>query len=169
MCDRFSHSLPATPPEVSLLLRAHAEQRWLSREVAPVAQQIQTGRCPRTGARLPAEQLPAALAYLEVAWLQAAQRAGESDGALTCLDLSLPGASSPEAQALATRARRYHATVLTLRASLSQRVALLVAPPHEDAEDAEGVDAEGARGSRASGYAAEARAVEPTPSSSSKR
>jgi hypothetical protein len=131
MCDRFSHPLPATPPEVSLLLRAHAEQRWLSREVAPVAQQIETGACPRTGARLPTEQLPAALAYLEVIWLEAARRAGDSDGALTCLDLSLPAASSPDAQALAARARRYHATVLALRESLSRRVALLLAAPAE--------------------------------------
>jgi hypothetical protein len=131
MSDRFPHPLPVSPPEVSLLLRAHAEQRWLSREVAPVAQQIETGMCPRTGALLPAEQLPAALAYLEVAWLQAVHHAGESDGALTCLDLSLPGAGSVEARALATRARRYHATVLALRESLARRVALLLAPTDE--------------------------------------
>jgi hypothetical protein len=169
MCDRFSHPLPATPPEVSLLLRAHAEQHWLSREVAPVAQQIETGACPRTGARLPAEQLPAALAYLEVIWLQAAQRAGDSDGALTCLDLSLPAASSPDAQALAARARRYHATVLTLRESLSQRVAPLLAVPAEACAE-EPKSAAGA-GCAEGGYAKEAcgGAGEPAPSSSAKR
>jgi hypothetical protein len=168
MCDRFSHPLPVSPPEVSLLLRAHAEQRWLSREVAPVAQQIETGMCPRTGAHLPAEQLPAALAYLEVAWLQAVQRAGESDGALTCLDLSLPGAASAEARALAARARGYHATVLALRGSLARRVALLLAP----GGGVDGSEAPGTCGSEAAGacgYAADARAVESAPSSSSKR
>ena len=53
------------PPDVTLLLRAHSEQRWLSREVIPVVRQIETGE------RLPEEQLPAALAYLEVIWVEA--------------------------------------------------------------------------------------------------
>jgi hypothetical protein len=127
MPDRLSHLLPATPPEVSLLLRAHAEQHWLSREVAPVARQIETGECPDSGELLPAEQLPAALAYLEVIWIEAVRRAGDSDGALTRLDLSLPSpSSSPESMALAARARRYHAAVLALREALSRRVAALL-------------------------------------------
>jgi hypothetical protein len=64
-----------TPPDVSLLLRAHAEQRWLSREVIPVLRQIETRE------RLPEEQLPAALAYLEVIWCEARRRARETDTA----------------------------------------------------------------------------------------
>jgi len=151
MCDRLSHPLPPTPPEVSLLLRAHAEQRWLSREVAPVAHQIETGECPESGEPLPAEQLPAALAYLEVIWIEAVGRAGDSDGALTRLNLSLPlSTGSPESTALAARARRYHAAVLALREAVSRRVAVLMAGPA------------GCRG-----YPAEAWATEP--SSSSKR
>lgn len=117
----------AATPEVSLLLRAHSEQRWLSREVVPVVRQIAT----REG--LPEEQLGAALAYLEVTWCEAVARAGDTDKALTCLDLSLPVPPAPECRALAMRARRYRAAVLVLREAVSRRVAdLLAAPPDED-------------------------------------
>ncbi len=125
MLARTSHK-PATAatPEVSLLLRAHSEQRWLSREVVPVVRQIAT----REG--LPEEQLGAALAYLEVIWCEAVTRAGDTDKALTCLDLSLP---APDCKALARRARRYRAAVLVLREAVAQHVArLLLAAPIED-------------------------------------
>lgn len=115
----------AATPEVSLLLRAHSEQRWLSREVVPVVRQISTLE------ELPEEQLPAALAYLEVIWSEAVTRAGDTDKALTCLDLSLPVPQSPECQALAARARRYRAAVLVLRETVSRHVAGLLAVPAE--------------------------------------
>jgi hypothetical protein len=122
MSARSAHQLSAiSTPEVSLLLRAHAEQRWLSREVEPVVRQIAT----REG--LPEEQLPAALAYLEVIWSEAVQRAGDTDKALTCLDLTLPRSEFPECMALAARARRYRAAVLVLRETASRRVAPLLA------------------------------------------
>ncbi len=116
----------AATPEVSLLLRAHSEQRWLSREVVPVVRQIAT----REG--LPEEQLGAALAYLEVIWCEAVMRAGDTDKALTCLDLSLPAPPSPDCKALAMRARRYRAAVLVLREAVAQHVARLLAAPIED-------------------------------------
>jgi len=126
MLARSRHQPPATvTPEVSLLLRAHAEQRWLSREVVPVVRQISTGE------GLPEEQLPAALAYLEVIWYEAVRRAGDTDKTLTCLDLSLPAPQSPECRALAARARRYRAAVLVLREALSRHVAGLLAVPAE--------------------------------------
>jgi hypothetical protein len=119
----------AATPEVSLLLRAHSEQRWLSREVVPVVRQIAT----REG--LPEEQLGAALAYLEVIWCEAVARAGDTDKALTCLDLSLPAprsaARSADCQALAMRARRYRAAVLVLREAVARRVAELLAAPED--------------------------------------
>jgi hypothetical protein len=126
MLARSRHQPPATAtPEVSLLLRAHAEQRWLSREVVPVARQIATREA------LPEEQLPAALAYLEVIWHEAVHRAGDTDKALTCLDLSLPPPQSPDCMALAARARRYRAAVLVLRETVSRRVAGLLTVPCE--------------------------------------
>ncbi|HEV3070349.1 MAG TPA: hypothetical protein VGY76_02865 [Solirubrobacteraceae bacterium] len=139
MLARSSHQPPNTAtPEVSLLLRAHAEQRWLSREVVPVVRQLSTREAlpeeqlPAASEALPEEQLPAALAYLEVIWIEAVQRAGDTDKALTCLDLSLPPPQAPDCLALATRARRYRAAVLVLREAVSQRVAELLAWPAED-------------------------------------
>jgi hypothetical protein len=106
-------------------LRAHSEQRWLSREVVPVVRQVATHE------GLPEEQLPAALAYLEVIWCEAVTRAGETDKALTCLDLALPAPQSPNCQALAMRARRYRAAVLVLREAVAKHVARLLAVPVE--------------------------------------
>jgi hypothetical protein len=105
-------------PDVTLLLRAHAEQRWLSREVIPVVHQIETGE------HLPEEQLPAAIAYLEVIWAEAVGLGGETDAALHQLDTF-----DPSRQPLPARARRYHAAVSALRGAVARHVrALIVAP-----------------------------------------
>ena len=105
------------PPDVSLLLRAHAERHWLSREVIPVIRQLETSE------GLPHEQLPAALAYLEVTWAEALSRASETDAERRRLD-----ARDLPAQPLPTRARRYHAVVRALREAVARRVALLLQP-----------------------------------------
>lgn len=109
------------PADVSLLLRAHSEQRWLSHEVIPVVRQIETRE------RLPDEQLPAATAYLEVIWMEALSRARETDAALCHLD-ELDLARQP----LPTRARRYHASVQTLRKAVARRIAALIAGPAQE-------------------------------------
>jgi hypothetical protein len=115
----LDHTDPNLPPDVSLMLRAHAEQRWLSREVIPVLRQIETREL------LPEEQIAAALAYLEVIWVEAQGLAEEAD-ASSC-ELEDPRASDPS---LCARARRYHAVVRDLRAAVARRVApLLAAPP----------------------------------------
>ena len=92
MSDHTVSDPPATspPPDVSLLLRAHAERRWLSREVIPVMRQIET--CDG----LPDEQLPAALAYLEVIWAEALGRARETDAERRRLDNA--NATSPSSR-----------------------------------------------------------------------
>lgn len=105
------------PPDVSLLLRAHAECHWLSREVIPVIRQLESS------GRLPQEQLPAALAYLEVTWAEALSRASQTDAERRRLD-----ARDLPAQPLPTRARRYHAVVRALREAAARRVALLLQP-----------------------------------------
>jgi hypothetical protein len=103
------------PPDVTLLLRAHSEQRWLSREVIPVVRQIETGE------HLPAEQLPAALAYLEVIWAEAACLAREADAARSRLE-ELDVAHQP----LPARARRYQVSVRALRHAVARRVTALL-------------------------------------------
>jgi hypothetical protein len=117
MPNHFASDQPPSPPppDVALLLRAHAERRWLSREVIPVVRQIETS------ADLPDEQLPAALAYLEVTWAEALSRAGETDAERRRLD-----ERDLAAQPLPARARRYHATVRNLRAAVARRVARLL-------------------------------------------
>jgi hypothetical protein len=122
------YSDPSPPSDVCLLLRAHAEQRWLSREVLPVLRQLQTHE------ELPEEQLGAALAYLEVIWLEGRRHAAETDAAFAALD----GAAPPDIQeTLPSKARRYHASVRFLREAIAQRVDALLAPPYDDARTCE--------------------------------
>jgi hypothetical protein len=123
MSDPRNPSPPATDPptDVSLLLRAHAEQRWLSGEVIPVVRQIETRE------RLPEDQLPAAVAYLEVIWVEALGRARETESARGHLDTE-----DASKRALCTRARRYHDVVKGLREAVARRVARLLAVPAEN-------------------------------------
>jgi hypothetical protein len=108
----------ASPPDVSLMLRTHSEQSWLIHEVIPVVRQIETPE------GLPEEQLPAAIAYLEVIWAEALGRARETDRALRLLDtLDLARHSLP------ARVCRYHAAVEALREATTRRVAKLIAAP----------------------------------------
>jgi len=107
------------PSDVCLLLRAYAEQRWLSREVVPVLRQLQTPD------ELPEEQLGAALAYLEVTWLEASRHAAETDAALAHLETTRLAAE----EALPSKARRYHTAVRFLREAVSRHVDAFIAAP----------------------------------------
>jgi hypothetical protein len=108
------------PSDISLLLRANAEQWWLHCEVIPVLRQVETRE------RLPDEQVGAALAYLEAMWDEATARARETDAAhahLTSCDSN--------GGTLSGAAGRYHTAVRVLREILSERVAPLVEPALE--------------------------------------
>src|SRR5271163_4248519 len=98
-------SKPNPLSDVCLLLRAHAEQRWLSRELVPVLRQLEHRES------LPQEQLGAALAYLEVLWAEASQRAAETETAAADFDAIDTGGE----RALSGEARSYHAAVCALR------------------------------------------------------
>jgi hypothetical protein len=105
--------------DVCLLLRAHAESRWLSNELAPVLREIEQRET------ISDQQLGAALAYLEVLWIEACARARETEAARVELD-ALGGGE----QSLPEKARRYHAAVRRLRDSAERRVdAQLAVPP----------------------------------------
>jgi hypothetical protein len=117
MANRSDHP---PPPDVCLLLRAHAEARWLSHEVVPVLRELERDH-------LPAEQLGAALAYLEVLWIEARGRATETDAHRAQLDTTGPDRE----QALHSNARRYHAAVRRLRTTIERRVDRLVAAPSD--------------------------------------
>lgn len=134
----MSHDSDQSPPsDVCLLLRAHAEQRWLSVELSPVLRQLQQRDS------LPEEQLGAALAYLEVLWIEASQRAAETDAAYATLMAceraaetdaadTLPDAAIDDGGwTLPSKARRYHAAVQTLREVLARHVSTLLAIPSD--------------------------------------
>jgi hypothetical protein len=137
------HSDPPPPSDVCLLLRAHAEQQWLSREVVPVLRQLQQRDS------LPEEQLGAALAYLEVIWIEASRRAAETDATFAELEAACAASRqtlasedatyTPEAtlhdgaKALPDKARHYHAAVRTLRDAIARNVAPLLAVPSNGA------------------------------------
>lgn len=106
------------PPDVSLLLRTHAEQRWLSREVIPVLRQVETRE------DLPEDQFGAALAYLEVIWLEAMLRARETDAACDHLGACR---GDVEDETLCQRAVRYYSSVKALRHAAARRVAPVLA------------------------------------------
>jgi hypothetical protein len=111
---------PASPTsDICLLLRAHAEQRWLCHEVLPVLRQLEQRDA------LPEEQLGAALAYLEVLWIEASQRAAETDAAYAEL---LAWAASPDPP-LHKKARSYHGAVVRVREAIARHVFTLVTSP----------------------------------------
>jgi hypothetical protein len=117
---------PAPPSDVYLLLRAHAEARWLSHEVLPVLRELEQSDPP-----LPAEELDATLAYLAILWIEAIQRGSETDTAYAEHKLATSGDHD-----LSSRARGYREAVLTLRESLGPRVSGLIAVPTDAAAPA---------------------------------
>ncbi|MGA2452689.1 MAG: hypothetical protein ABSG93_04150 [Solirubrobacteraceae bacterium] len=109
------HPLTSHPPDICLILRAHGEQLWLTSEVVPIVRQLEQRSL------MPEDQAGAALAYLEVLWIDARQRAAETDAARAALD----GASAEHDRVLCDKARRYHAAVRRLRLAVEHRVSAL--------------------------------------------
>jgi hypothetical protein len=107
--------LTSHPPDIGLILRSHGEQLWLTAEVVPIVGQLE-----RNGA-IPEDQIGAALAYLEVLWIDARRRAAETDAARVELD----GDDAQHDRVLGEKARRYHAAVRRLRTALGRRVVAL--------------------------------------------
>jgi hypothetical protein len=103
------------PSDICLLLRADAEQCWLSHEVIPVLRELEAHE------PLPEEEVCAALAYLEAMWDEATSRAQETDAAHAHLR-----AREDEATTLSGPAGRYHAAVRLLRGVVAERVTPLV-------------------------------------------
>jgi hypothetical protein len=113
-CDHFP------PSDVCLMLRVDAERRWLSREVVPVVRQLQHLE------DLPEEQLGAALAYLEVTWIEACRLAAETEATFAEMNASAPAGRG---ETLPFKARDYHTAVRNLREAVERNVRALVSPP----------------------------------------
>ncbi len=113
-------SLDSVPPsDVCLMLRAHAQQQWLNREVMPVLSDLKDRES------VPEDQVAAALAYLEVLWFEASLRAAETDAAFAKLNETAPDAE----RGLRGQVRRYHDAVGALHEAVERRVMELVAAP----------------------------------------
>jgi hypothetical protein len=110
----------AHPPDICLLLRVHAEQRWLVSTVVPLLRQLEQ---PEDTDEL---EIGPALSYLEVLWLEAGLRATQTDAAREQLDAA-PSATLH----LAEKARRYHAAVRRLREAVDRRVRKLTCQVEE--------------------------------------
>jgi hypothetical protein len=108
------------PPDICLILRAHGEQRWLISEVVPTVRQLEQDDA------IAEDQVGAALAYLEVLWLDACQRAVETDAARKQLDREHTVGDA----VLYDKARSYHTAVRRLRAAVGRRVAALTGLSH---------------------------------------
>ena len=118
MSHRSNHPYPA---DICLMLRSHAEEQWLNRQVLPVVRQLEQ---PES---IPDDQRGAALAYLELLWIDACLRAAETEAARREL-----GRARRQARAdppFQTEARQLHAVVRRLRQRVSRRVARLISPP----------------------------------------
>jgi hypothetical protein len=116
------------PPDICLILRVHGEQHWLTSEVIPIVRQLEQPGL------ISDDEVGAALAYLEVLWIDARTRAAETDAARAALDC----ANQEADRVLDEKARRYHTSVRRLRTAVSRRVAALVslsgnAPTHQHA------------------------------------
>jgi hypothetical protein len=109
------------PPDICLILRAHAEQLWLISEVVPIVRQLEHRDL------IPEDEVGAALAYLEVLWIDASVRAADTDAARAQLDRS----SAQRDRILCEQARRYHVAVRRLRSAVARRVAALTGVPCE--------------------------------------
>jgi hypothetical protein len=104
----------APPTDTALLLRVHAEHQWLHSELLPVLEQVEDPTWSECG------ELDAAMAYLEVTWAEALQRARETDAAYE----RLAGDTSwdPATTVLVGEARRYYGWLRDMRRRLTARV-----------------------------------------------
>jgi len=100
------------PPDICLLLRAYAEQRWLTDKLMPHLRELERAHA------IPEERLAVGLAYLEVLWLDARGRAAETDAAFLALDPQ----QGERWEVLRDRARRYYVAVRRMRSELAARV-----------------------------------------------
>jgi hypothetical protein len=121
--DEYANTPPGSngsaPADVCLLLRAHAEARWLSRSVLPVLAELERSRSRPDG------EPGAARAYLAALWIEACAHATETDAAR--VELEDRGASNDPT--LCEKARRYHSAARRLREATARRVEPLLAVP----------------------------------------
>jgi hypothetical protein len=110
-----NQTVTSHPPDICVLLHADGEQRWLTSELVPVLRQLEH---PDS---IPEDQQGAAVAYLEVLWLDAQLRAADTDAAHAKLEATNPNGD----RLLHEKAHRYHAAVRRQRSAIARRIATL--------------------------------------------
>jgi hypothetical protein len=122
-----SHPADQSPPaDVCLLLRAHAEARWLAHEVVPVIRELERELEHETGST-------ADIAYLEALAIEACHHAAETDAVRRELNALAPAGD----HGVLANAHRYHAAVRRLRATIDARIQQLLAAAGEIAAPGE--------------------------------
>jgi hypothetical protein len=119
--------MPST--DTRLLLRAHAEHHWLQTELIPVLRQLEEP------CHFDDREMQAALAYLELAWAEAARRARKTD--LELARLEREALDAPPSRLVAI-ARGYGRWVRALAGGLTLRVSPLVAGADTEAAGSPG-------------------------------
>jgi hypothetical protein len=129
MTPTSNESYPADqspPADVCLLLRAHAEARWLGHEVVPVIRELERELEHESGST-------ADIAYLEALAIEAGHHAAETDAVRRELDALAPAGD----HGVRANAHRYHAAVRRLRATIDARTQQLLAAAGEVAAPGE--------------------------------
>ena len=99
------------PVDTALLLRVHAEHRWLQDELSSVLDELDQAVTVR------ASEMVAAFSYLEVAWTEELRRARQTDAAYHRLECQ----AGQEQSALTRQARGYYTWLRRLRRTLAAR------------------------------------------------
>ncbi|HWX74442.1 MAG TPA: hypothetical protein VNZ05_03995 [Solirubrobacteraceae bacterium] len=121
----MSNPVHKSPPaDVCLLLRAHAEARWLSREMVPVIRELERDGNAHAGLA----------SYLQTLRVEARRHAAETDAVRIELDAAPPAGEHE----LHYDARRYHAAVRRLRATIERRLQPLLGDALEPPVSLEG-------------------------------
>jgi hypothetical protein len=102
------------PVDTALLLRIHAEHRWLQEELMTVLDQLDDAASMR------ASELKVALAYLEVTWGEELRRAQQTDAAFHRLECQ--GPAELDTTPLGRQARSYYSWLRNFRDTLAERV-----------------------------------------------
>jgi hypothetical protein len=118
----MTHPANQSPPaDVCLLLRAHAEARWLSHEVVPVIRELEHDFSSHAGLT----------SYLETLRIDARRHAAQTEAVRIELDALPPNGN----HALHNNARRYHSAVRRLRTTVDRRAQRLLAGAADEPGD----------------------------------
>jgi len=102
------------PVDTTLLLRIHAEHRWLQEELTSVLDELDDAASMRAG------EMMAAFSYLEASWAEELGRTRQTDAAFHHLERQACRERDPSP--LTRQARDYYSWLRNLRRTVAERV-----------------------------------------------